>query len=397
MKTESELPVADEEVGHFEIEPIFGSALPEVAAFLHRWRSEKAVAVSRHSTPARALESAVGIERRLRWQLVENPVAKEGFPLGYCVRDRAGVIRGINLCFPSAFLAGEQRLLGLCSGSFFVESPARSMGFYLFKKYLSVPGYSFYFATTCNANSEPLWRLLGARVVPHSEIEYVVPLRLDRMFPAFAASRTSNQIAAEIARLAGRCANPILRSFTRFSASLTIEPCQDWEKLSDLFHRHRSADRITSDRSVEFLQWRYGPASPAHPCSIYLFRDKKGNEGWFSLGDLVRGGIRGPFLLDAIWPQERMDFRGIFDAIVRIALSRSDAVFFRRRPGINYRELCRWAIPHNLEARTFVMSSQDAPMALDELDYDDNDYLAWMFHGTSTENVSGSVQLVKAG
>lgn len=268
MKTEAQLPTADEEVGHYEIEPIFGSALPEVAAFLHRRRSKKAVTASPHSTEARALESAIGIERRLRWLLVENPVATENSPLGYCVRDRAGVIRGINLCFPSAFLAGEQRLLGLCSGSFFVEPSARSMGFYLFKKYLSSPGYSFHFATTCNANSEPLWRLLGGRVVPHSEIEHVVPLRLDRMLPAFAATWTSNQIVAEIARSAGRYANPILRSFTRSSSALTTEPCQDWEKLSDLFHRHRSAHRITSDRSVESLQWRYGWARRCTPAAF---------------------------------------------------------------------------------------------------------------------------------
>ncbi len=398
MRGGSGLPTAEGENEHFEIQPILISALPDVAAFLHGWRSNHAVSVPVHSAKQRGSESALSIERRLRWLLVENPVEVDGSPLGYCVRDRTGLIRGINLCFPSAFLAGDQRFLGLCSGSFFVEPPARSMGFYLFKKYLNSPGYSFHFATTCNANSEPLWRMLGGSEIPNSEMEYIVPLRLDGMLPAFVAARTSSEIAKAIARVAGACANPLLRFLGRASADLTIEPCQDWEKLSELSRRHRSFDHITCERSAEVLQWRYGPGSPVFPCDIYLFRDNQGNEGWFSLGNLIRGDIRGPFLLDVVWPRGKMSFKRIFQEILCLAPAGADAVFFRRQPGLDHREFCRWAIPHNVEARTFVIKPKDSPLkALDLLDYDDNDYVAWMFHGTSLENAPGSVQLVKAG
>jgi hypothetical protein len=397
MRTEPGLQSA-EESEHFEIQPVFSSALPDVAAFLRRWRSNRVLSAPVHSALPRVPETALSIERRLRWLLVENPIATEDSPLGYCVRDRTGLIRGINLCFPSAFLAGGKRLLGLCSGSFFVEPPARSLGFYLFKKYLSSPGYSFHFATTCNVNSEPLWRMLGGRAVPHSELEYILPLRLDGMIPAFVATRTSSELAAGFARMIGRCANPVLRLLARSSAALTIEPCQDWERLSELFHRHRSANHITSDRSADFLQWRYGPGSPAYPCDVYLFHDKQGNEGWFSLGNLIRRGIRGPFLLDVIWPREKMSFREIFREMLRVIPSGADAFFFRRQPGLAYRDSCRWAIPHNLEARAFVISPKDAPpIALDSLDYDDNDYLAWMFNWIGADSAPGCVQLVKAG
>lgn len=366
----------------FEIQPVLGPALPDVADFLHRWRNNQGVNAGVQNARQRAPKSALSIERRLRWLLVENPLATEGNTLGNCLRDRMGMIRGLNFCFPSAFLAGEQRLYGLCSGSFFVEPPARSMGFFLFKKYLSTPGYSFYFAATCNAKSEPLWRNLGGRAVPNSETEYILPLRLDVMIPAFVATRTSSEVASGIARIAGRCANPVLRFLARPSAHLTIEPCQDWEKLSELFRRHRSADSITTDRSPEFLQWRYGPASPLYPCDIYLFRDQQGNEGWFSLGNLIRRGVRGCFLLDAIWPKEKMSFRGIFHEIVRLASTRADAVFFRRQPGIQYREYSRWVLPHKLAApRAFVLTPKGAPaIPLDSLDYDDSDYVAWRSH-----------------
>jgi hypothetical protein len=375
----------------FEIQPILSAALPEVAAFLHWWRGNYAGGAAVLNGRKPVPESSLSIERRLRWLLTENPVAAEGSPLGYCIRDRSGVIRGTNLCFPSAFLAGDQRLLGLCSGSFFVEPCVQSMGFYLFRKYLSSPGYSFFFATTCNENSEPLWRMLGGQAVPHSETEYILPLRLDVMIPALVAARTSSGIASGMARIAGRGANPVLRFLTRRPAALSIEPCRDWERLSALFRRHRPANYITSDRSPKFLQWRYGPASPLYSCGTHLVRDRFGNEGWFCLGHLNRGGVRGAFLLDAVWPRAKMSFREMFREILRVASADVDVFIFRRRPGLEYREYCRWAIPHGLGARTFVISPKGAPaLAPDALDPDDNDYVAWMFPTTARDSVPGN-------
>src|ERR1700681_675835 len=124
----------------FEIQPVLGSALPDVARFLCRWRDR-----DEDSSAQRAVrEDSMSLEKRLRWLLLENPVTTDSSH-GFCVRDHQGLIRGITLCFSSAFLAAGQRLLGLCSGSFFVEPQARMLGFYLFKKYLRSPGYSFFF------------------------------------------------------------------------------------------------------------------------------------------------------------------------------------------------------------------------------------------------------------
>jgi hypothetical protein len=381
----------------FEVHTVLSSTLPDVAGFLYRWRGIEAEG---SSVQQPVLENALSIERRLRWLLLENPVATEDSPIGYCLRDRWGVIRGLNLSFPAAFLSADQRLLGLCAGSFFVEAPARSMGFYLFKKYLASPGYSFFFATTCNANSAKLWGTLGGRAVPNSETEYILPLRLDVMIPAFVATRTSSEVASGIARVGGRCANPVLRFLTRPSVELAIEPCQDWDKLSELSRRQRSANHITSNRSAEFLQWRYGSTSPLYPCGIYLFRDKQGNEGWFSLGNLIRGEqsqFRGSILLDAIWPREKMSFSGIFQEILHLAAAGADAIFFRSQPGLDYREYCRWVIPYRRAApRVFVMMPKGAPpLALHSLDYDDGDYGAWRFRwagprGRSDPSPTGS-------
>ena len=359
----------------FELQPVVRSALPDVAAFLHRWRGSEADGLP---------EPVPVIERRLRWLLVDNPVVTADSTIGYCLRDGLGVIKGLNLCFPVAFLSAGKRPLGLCSGSFFVEPAARSMGFYLFKKYLSVPGYSFYFASTCNTSSSQLWRSMGGRPVPNSETEYVLPLRLDVVMPALVAARTSNQVAAGMARIGGRSANPILRLLTRSAAKLAIEPCRDWEKLSELFRRHRSPDYITSDRSPALLEWRYGPGSPAYPCCVYLFRDELGNEGWFALGELTHGEgaeLREAVLLDAIWPRERMSFKRIFREIVRVASASADTIIFRWQPGLDYSKYSRCTIPKKLGApRAFVSVPKGAPhISLNTLDYDDSDYIAWRF------------------
>jgi hypothetical protein len=374
----------------FEIQPVLSSTLPDVAKFLHTWHSNESATVG---SQLYASEDVSSVERRLRWLLVENPVATEGSRFGYCVRDRLGAIRGLNLAFPAAFMRADQRVLGLCSGSFFVEPTARPMGFYLFRKHLSSPWYSFFFTTTCNVHSAELWRKLGGCAVPGSELEYMLPLRLEVVAPAFVATKNPSEAALAAARICGRFANPVLRLLTRSSADLTIEPCHDWGKLSELSRRHRSPAEITTDRSVDFLQWRYGLASSLHQCDIYLFRDKQGNEGWFSVGESTRGKqrqIRESVLLDAIWPREKMSFRGVFQEILRLTARRADAIFFRSRPGRDYREYSRWAIPHRLAApRAFALRSRGAPqMPIELLDYDDSEYSAWSLQGTAAREHS---------
>jgi hypothetical protein len=344
----------------FEIQPIPGSALPDVARFLRRWRADR----DEESSIERPVAEDVGsTERRLRWLLLENPLATGVSQHGFCIRDASGAIRGLDISFPNAFVAGDQRLLGLCSGAFFVEPEARMLGFFLFKRHLSSSGYSFFFSTSCNANSGPVWKTMGGRSVPNSDTEYILPLRLDVMFPTFLTGTISNR-AAGMARIAGQCANPVLQLLARKATDLTIEPCRDWEKLSSLFHRHRCAQSMTTDRSAAFLAWRYAENSPNHPADICLFRDKSGNEGWFALGHVVRGRqeeIQGRILMDAIWPRDKMNFTDIFPAILRRVADKTDAIFFHPRSGIDYGECSRWIIPRRGPTRIFAVAAKGGP------------------------------------
>src|SRR5439155_20361728 len=119
------------------------------------------------------------------------PLATDTSQHGFGIRDASGILIGLDLSFPAAFLSGDQRILGLGAGSFFVEPQVRTLGFYLFKRDLKAPQYSFFFATTCNANPAALWKTLGAHAIPNFDTEYVFPLKLDVMLPASVAARTS--------------------------------------------------------------------------------------------------------------------------------------------------------------------------------------------------------------
>ena len=362
-----------------EIQQLTSDALPLVAAFIHRWRD---AALDAPSSRQSSKYDAMSIERRLRWLLAENPVESLEWRLGYSLVDRAGAIRGLNLTFPAAFLSAERRVLALCASSFFVEPSARSLGFYLFRKYLASQKYSFFLATTCNRQSGDLWNMLGGHAVQGSDLEYCIPLRLDVVASALMAGKTMNRGLLKSARLCGKLVNPYMRHIMSHAPKVMIEPSHDWEKLSDLSLRHSSAKYLTTDRSVKFLQWRYGAGSPLYPCDIYTFRDKQGNEGWFSLGRVIRGTegqIRGTLLLNAIWPRDKMSFKSILYAILRVAPEDTDAIFCRPQPGTTCRDYCHWAIPRRLQSpRSFVISRDSEFVTLsDSLDYDDSDDGAW--------------------
>jgi hypothetical protein len=352
----------DKASGRLAIQPVHDPAIPDVATFLYRYARREAGSSSER--PVR--EDRRSTERRLRWLLTDNPLTTPISEHGLCARDASGAITALLLAFPSVFVAGDQRLVALGSGGFFVEPEARTLGFYLFKQYLGSPRYAFYFSTTCNPNSSVLWRALGATAVPGSDREYVLPLRYDVLLPAFLAGRTSSAAATGMARVLGRCANGVRRLLTPRARGLVVEPCRDWDKLAELSRRHRPVSVITTERSAASLAWRYDPTAPNFPFDIHVVRDPRGNEGWFSLGSITRGRhgeIRGYYLLDVVWPREMMSFRDILAAIVKVATPKADAVYFRPRPGLDQGECSRWLIPWQLDApRAFAMTRKGDPL-----------------------------------
>ena len=359
----------------FEIQPVTEPVLGEVAAFLHRWHSKTGKAPAKRAVR----KGPANVERCLRWLLAENPLTDDASQHGFCARDSSGVIRGLTLNFPWAFTLNGRAILGLCSGSYFVEPEVRTAGFFLFRKYLETPGYSLFFATTCNANSSALWQRVGGAGGPGSQVKYILPIRFDVVIPAMLGRRVRSKLAIEISRRIGRCGNLASRLLTRRSATLAVEPCRDWDKLSSLSRYHMPRDLMTADRSVAFLRWRYGERSPNRDSEICVFRDTKGNEGWFALGWRMlgsRGEVHACIVLDAVWPRDQIDFGQILMAIVRRVANVADAVYFPPRPRLDYQKFSRWIISRTLEApQVWGVAGEAASVSVTTLDlvYADGD------------------------
>jgi len=356
--------------GRFVIEPVRPIGVPEVAAFLHRYGQGDPVPATER--PAR--EALATIERHLQWLLIDNPLASPEADIGLCIRDEAGAMAGLDLFFRGAFLAGSgRRLLGLGSGTYFVEPRARMLGYFLFTRYLRTAGYDMFYSTTCNASSAALWASMGATAVSASDIEYLLPFRFDVLLPALLGRRTTSGAVARLARLGARCATPVLTRLARRRPRLTVSRCADWDKLAELARRHRPADLITSDRSAALLQWRYGPSSPNQPFDVHRIADARGNEGWFALGSIRRGRqreIRGRVLLDAIWPRSAMSFTDVLSAVAGAAAPGADALYLNRRPGIGDGDWSRWLLPWRLESpRHFAVAAKGRPaLPVEQLD-----------------------------
>jgi hypothetical protein len=363
----------------FVIEPVLPQRLPEISGFLLSRRHHGAAGRANGQIEA---QDAAAIEQRLRWLLLDNPAARSSEPIGFCARNQDGRVGGLTLCFPAPFVFGDQNLCGLGSGSFFVDAAMKSAGFFLFKRYLASPGYAFYFATTCNHASALLWSQLGGATVSASDVEFVIPLKLDSLVADRVENKLHGAFATELARFGGRCAAPLLNILIRSRARLQIAPCGDWDKLASLSRRHSIPGRATSDRSPAILRWRYGQNSPIGIGGIYLVRDDKGNEGWFALSDVRE---RAPnrtaacVLLDAVWPAGQIDFRDMLPNIVQAAPPSAEAIYIRCRPDFDFTKSWRWFLRQRLASpRACVIVAKGAPaLNADLLDYDDNDYVAW--------------------
>jgi hypothetical protein len=355
----------------FEIRPLLETDIPRAAEYVTRWSAPQMGAA-----PQKRGRSST--ENRIRWLIHENPLVGDG-PLGYYVQDGVGTMMGLVLCFPNAFIGEDRRFVGLCSGSFFVEPAARMSGFILFRKYLANASRDFFFSTTCNTQSGALWSKLGAASVPNSEFEYILPINSGVMLPAFVEGRGLASSVLKVAEMTGRALRPFLKPLQRMRSALPTERCRDWDKLSDLSYRHRAPKYLTAERSVQFLRWRYGAGSPDRSAEVCVFRDGRGNEGWFSLVSTTRGRhgqIRGVLLLDAVWPRERIEFQQIFAAILDCPRVRSaDALFLHPRLGVDYTRCGRLLFRRRLEGPTcYVRAGQkEVPASALDLAASDGD------------------------
>src|SRR5262245_22918040 len=164
----------------------------------------------------------------LHWRLLDNPARIS--ELGLCLRSSEGMLLGILQYFPSWFVLGDQRWLGLGSGGFYVAPSARIQGFFMFRRYLRTPGVDFVFATTCNAASGQLFEKHGGEPVPGAHESFSLLLHAAAVAEEYALRGHARGVPPALARVAGHLATPLLR-LGRRRAQIAFRTTTDWDRL----------------------------------------------------------------------------------------------------------------------------------------------------------------------
>jgi hypothetical protein len=310
---------------NYRNDPLGEEDLASVAEFLVRassWiQGSDASPTDREQPPQGALLET------LRWRLLENPARRP--ELGLCLRDTNHTLLGVMLYFPSWFVFEDQRVMGLGSGGFFVDPRARLQGFFMFRKLLKARDVDFFFATTCNEASGPLWEKLGGSPTRGAIETYTLMIRAEAVAEEFAVRRRVRGVPLAAARLAGRLATPLL-SLSRGRSKISFHPTDDWDRLANLATLHRRHDALGCERSAEYLRWRYERSPSALRNELFEFRGSAGLAGWFSCqaqpnsGSLKR--IRRYTILDIVYPRNGLDPASLVDALASLFSERADLV-----------------------------------------------------------------------
>jgi hypothetical protein len=314
----------------YVFKPITEDDLPQVAAFLRQQQEQTSREDQTQARPS-------GDD--LRWMLA-NPDLREDLPLGLSLLSPEGKLAGMILSVPRLYRLGDRRLLGLAAGDFFVDSSARLQGFFMLRRFLGLAGADFWYANSCNRQSGPLWAKCGAAMVPESDVEYLLPIRLGPIAEELAARKGWPRAVGSMLRTLGPAAAPFLKRRAG-KGRFDVEYCVDLGRLADIAARSRNEALLQPDRSAAYLDWVYGslPASPpsSQPQHVFAFRDAAGLEGWFSIRFDRRGRfeqIRTARVVDVVWPEDRMNFAEVLPAILDVARAGCDLLSIRGRVGM---------------------------------------------------------------
>ena len=317
----------------FDIRTIEERDLPEVASFLQR-------SIAALRTPD--VPHAAGVEdttsgTNFNWLLGGNNTAfDDRIPACEIVRNASSEVVGMLCYSPRYYRLGEGRFLGLGAHNFYVDTAARMQAFILFKRYMSHRAADFCYSTTCNANSGPLWKKMGASELPNSDAEFLIPLRAGPLLEEAAIMKGLPAFVRKSCRPLGSLADVVLQPRKR-RGRLKVERALDWERLAAIAETNRDPSRLTPERDVTMLRVLHERVSGLAVSSgatsgVYRFTNSSGREGWFALRERPRGrsgGIHCVVLFDLVWPRDSIEIADILNAIVEVVGRRADILSVR--------------------------------------------------------------------
>jgi len=222
--------------------------------------------------------------RRILWQ-ARNPWQAD-VPLGF-VLDADGEVVGYHFVIVQPLWLDGRTVPVPFALDLFVAPEWRGLGhgLALIRAIFQVAGSGPVFTTSANEVSEALWTRLGAERLPRGEASLVrfrpslrlavaglerLGLRLPRAIPP-ARSRPSIPLSADVG--AGWVAEPLVAPYAA---------------AAELWARIRSSFPLATDRSSEFLTWRYAADSPGGVL-IGVRRPGGPLRGWYAYRLTERG------------------------------------------------------------------------------------------------------------
>jgi len=249
--------IVREPASRTELCVIVEADLPEVARFIAAQSGRRREAVEAH----------------LRWFLLENPARQPQHPLGFGLLT-SGQLVGCILCCPQLFTFHGKPILFMGSSSFYVDEDHRGWGGRIFLNYCRLGNRWPLFGTSANAVAAGLWRAAGAAPIPYSEGELFGVIRWPPVVEEMVHRWNANPKLSRLVRAP-------LSSIAAISLPLKIDcgeanelhPLTAAEQVMDL-PIHGSAARLTAQRDLPYIRWRYFSGRDAST-ALYAFRSRK--------------------------------------------------------------------------------------------------------------------------
>jgi len=214
-----------------------------------------------------------GVERHLRWFLLENPARNPQIPLGYGLRSPQGQLVGCILYVPQSFRFQQHTLLVVGSSCFYVDERYRGKGGLIFLKFSELGRKWPLFGNSANADAAKLWKARGADPIPHSDHELFGVLR----WPGVIEEGLTRAVPKTLAQLGAWCAAHVVSPFKRLNLEggrpEDLLPLSSAEQVVQL-PVHDPAPELTASRDLRYIRWRYFSGRDA-TVSVFAFRNRQ--------------------------------------------------------------------------------------------------------------------------
>ena len=330
----------------YRISPLTSRELPDLGVYYADYARR-----SRTDTERSVAEALPGEERAayLQWRAVRNPWRRDDTPIGHLIRDESGRIVGGHMIYALRLRLRGRCLLAGCSGDFYVDEAARTQGFFVFRRFLGERQFDVHLGTTCNDLSGRLWETSRASPIPSSDHEHVAALVLAPLVEEGALRRG---LPARPLRWTATVERWLRTLSSLRRAGVSIEESDDWEELASIASA-ASEDELVTDRSVPYLTWSYADrfARDILRRRAYVWRDRDGHQGWFSVGFGRRGSrrqIRSAHLVDFVDPSGGAALPSVLPAILDAVRADADLFSIAGRA-----DLSQWLSGGECRRRTF--------------------------------------------